>query len=130
VRNDWGAATDWETVCRRNAGRRRYNAVRGFRRALRRAQVARLLLKYGRDGLARHGLQARVARELGVSPGTICRDVQAMMEDSRRARACPACGAAALPGWAGPDPGDWLFDGEAGPNDRTGRPESEAGAGR
>jgi hypothetical protein len=129
VRNDWATATNWDTVCRRNAGRRHYNAVRGFRRAARRLQVARLLLEYGRDGLARHGLQARIARELGVSPGTISRDVRAMREDWRRARACPLCGSPVLPAWADPDPGGF-FDGEAGPDDGIGHPESGASAGR
>jgi hypothetical protein len=90
VSNDWGQTTDWETVCRRNAGRRHYNAVRQVRRDYRRVQVARLLLKYGQDNLPLHGLQARIARELGVSPATISRDVQALLAEMRGS--CPVCG--------------------------------------
>jgi hypothetical protein len=77
---DWSRLTDWETVCRRNAGRRHYNATRTVRRALRRREVARLLLKYGGlYGPASHGLQARIARQLGVNRSTICRDVWAIL---------------------------------------------------
>ena len=77
---DWSRLTDWETVCRRNAGRRRYNTTRTVRRALRRRQVARLLLKYGKQyGPLGRGLQARIARELGVNRSTICRDVWAIL---------------------------------------------------
>jgi len=50
---------------------------------MRRAQVARLLREYG---LVDHGVCARIARELGVSRATICRDRQALMRDSRGTR--------------------------------------------
>jgi hypothetical protein len=99
VRNNWSAPTDPETVARRAAGRRHFNAVRRFQRAYRRMQVARLLLKYGQDGLRAHGLRARIARELGVSRGTITRDVQALIERSRLR--CPLCSSEVLP--ASPD---------------------------
>jgi hypothetical protein len=104
VSNDWAAPTDRETVCRRAAGRRHYNAVRSFRRLERRLRVARLLLKYPRwDGLRRvRGVQARIARELGVSPGTICRDVRFLHDAWRRAHLCPACATLVLPSWADP----------------------------
>jgi hypothetical protein len=102
VRNDWGNPTDWETVCRRNAGRRHYNGVRGLQRALRRREVARLLLEYGRlAGWLTHGLQARIARELGVSQGTVSRDVRFLMEQGRRACACPLCGSRVAPAGGG-----------------------------
>jgi hypothetical protein len=91
VSNDWAAPTDRETVCRRAAGRRHYNAVRSSRRLERRLKVARLLLKYSRQaGLgSSRGIYARVARELGVHRGTISRDVRSIQEDWRRARLCP-----------------------------------------
>jgi hypothetical protein len=102
VRNDWGDSTDWETVCRRNAGRRHYNAVRSLRRALRRREVARLLLEYSqRSGGLAHGLQARIARELGVSQGTVSRDVRFLLEQGRRACACPLCGSRVAPAGGG-----------------------------
>lgn len=91
---DWTAATDWETVCRRNAGRRRYNSVRAFRRDYRRHQVAGLLVKFGE---MKHGNQARIARKLGVSQGTISRDVQALTEEWHRNRVCPLCGSEVMP---------------------------------
>jgi hypothetical protein len=122
VRNvDWGAPTDRETACRRNAGRRHYNAVRSFLRLERRAKVARLLLKYPRwDGLRRvRGVQARIARELGVSPGTVSRDVRFVQEQWRRALCCPTCGSLVLPSEAGPD-SDGLSEGQAAPNDEAG----------
>jgi hypothetical protein len=96
---DWGAATGWGTVCRRNAGRRHYNAVRSFRRAWRRAQVARLLLEHAQAGAPPHGLQARIARSLGVSEGTVSRDVRALLEEARSG--CPVCGARILPAGVG-----------------------------
>jgi hypothetical protein len=73
---EWSRPTSWDVVCRRNAGRRHYNAIRTVRRALRRRQVARLLLKYP---FPARGLQARIARELGVHRSTICRDVWAIL---------------------------------------------------
>ena len=91
--NDWAAPTDLETVRRRSGGRRSYNARRAFLRDHRRVQVARRLRGYG-PGAAPfgRGLQARIARELDVAPSTICRDVRALVEAWRAARACPTCG--------------------------------------
>jgi hypothetical protein len=111
VGNDWAAPTDWETVCRRAAGRRHYNAVRGFRRLERPLTVARLLREYAGAG---RGLQARIARELGVSPGTICRDVRFVHNEWRRAHLCPVCGTLALPAWAELGAAGDLFDGADG----------------
>jgi hypothetical protein len=48
VSNNWGGPTDWDTVCRRNAGRRHYNAVRQFLRLRRRRQLAALLNQHHR----------------------------------------------------------------------------------
>jgi methylphosphotriester-DNA--protein-cysteine methyltransferase len=70
----WSAPTSWDVVCRRSAGRRRYNAARKVLRDYRRVQI---LMRVA--GTARpRGLQAHFARELGVSPGTISRDFQAL----------------------------------------------------
>jgi predicted DNA-binding transcriptional regulator YafY len=85
----WSEPTSWEEICRRAAGRRHYNSIRQFRAAYRRMQVARLLNVKG--GLTERGHQARVARELGVSRSTICRDVRELLRMSRR---CSYCGGA------------------------------------
>jgi hypothetical protein len=86
VSNDWSAPTDWETVCRRNAGRRHYNNFRRLRRTWRRMRVAELLCKYG---LLTHGARARIARELGVHKSVVTRDVQALLHTHAP---CPCCG--------------------------------------
>jgi hypothetical protein len=72
---NWGAPTDWEAVCRRAAGRRRYNAGRRRRKQQRRTEII-----IRRTGLDRWewGLQAALAEALGVSRATICRDFQAI----------------------------------------------------
>lgn len=71
----WSKRTSWDAVCRRASGRRRYNSVRQLRALLRQIEVARLLRTYH---WAR-GARARIARELGVTPGTITRDVQSLL---------------------------------------------------
>jgi hypothetical protein len=83
--NEWTSPASWDVVCRRSAGRRRYHAVRRLRRDLRRERVAELLLRYG---LGR-GVQARIARELGVHRSVITKDVQALLDTYA---ACPCCG--------------------------------------
>lgn len=71
-RADWQRHTTWETVCKRNSGRRHYNSVRQFRAELRRRQV----LEYLRAGMPQHA----IAAALGVSEVTISRDVAALLE--------------------------------------------------
>jgi hypothetical protein len=75
----------WEAVCRRAGGRRRYNAGRRFLRNLRRAQIVSRLAGtswlYARPP---HGLQAALARVLGVSPATISRDLRALRDPAYR----------------------------------------------
>ena len=61
-----------EQVFKRAGGRRRYNLKRQEAARVRRAEVQRLLDLYGRE---RRGVQARIARELGVARATVCRDV-------------------------------------------------------
>ena len=62
-----------EQVFKRAGGRRRYNLQRQEAAEARRGEVRRLLDLYGRH---RRGVQARIARELGVSRATISRDVE------------------------------------------------------
>ncbi len=82
----WRAMTAWGEVCRRASGRRAYNALRRDRAMLRRRKVVLLLRHYGRG----HGVQARIARELGVSEATISRDIATVWA---LVQACPCCGA-------------------------------------
>jgi DNA-binding NarL/FixJ family response regulator len=71
-RADWQRHTTWETVCKRNSGRRHYNSVRQFRAELRRRQI----LAYLRAGMR----QRAIAAALNVSEATISRDVAALLE--------------------------------------------------
>jgi hypothetical protein len=70
----------WDQVCKRAAGRARYNAWRQRRAAERRWLVWRLLDAYGGG----HGTQARIARTLGVSKATITSDLARLHADRRR----------------------------------------------
>jgi hypothetical protein len=82
----WGAPTSWDVVCRRAAGRRRYNAGRRFLRNLRRAQIVCRLAGTGVPASVGgfRGIQARLAQELGVSPATISRDLRALRNPAYR----------------------------------------------
>jgi hypothetical protein len=84
IRN-WSVPTDWQTVCARAGGRRRYNAVRSLLKTLRRQQVLELLEAWGFG----YGVQARIAATLNVHPSVVSRDIQAL---SPLVEACPACG--------------------------------------
>jgi hypothetical protein len=67
----WSQRTTWDTVCKRVAGRAKYNAVRRFKAELRRGEVLQLLHAWG----WRHGVQVRIAEALRVSESTISRDL-------------------------------------------------------
>ncbi len=82
----WNTPTDRETVCKRAAGRRRYNARRGMQKLVRRMQILNLLSE---RSLFDHGLRTRLARELGLSVSTISRDLKALFYTHA---ICPACG--------------------------------------
>jgi hypothetical protein len=68
----WAATTSSIEAFRRAGGRRAYNALRRDLAAFRRLDVARLLKQYGRQ----RGVQARIARALGVSESVVSRDCQ------------------------------------------------------
>ena len=92
----WSATSSWDEVCRRASGRRHYNAVRSFRALSRRLRLAKLMLVKGglrervKGGWTDQGVQARLARELGVSRSTVCRDVAFLREQTfRRAEQNP-----------------------------------------
>ena len=64
----------FQDICKRAGGRRRYNAQRKAAWRARHAEVERLLDLYRtQHGRYKRGLQARIARELGVSRTTIGR---------------------------------------------------------
>jgi hypothetical protein len=88
---NWTTPTDFETVCRRTAGRRHYNAWRHFLALDRQRQVATFLIKSG-NGLLTRGVQTEIARALNVHRSTICRDIKALLVAARPGRPCPLCG--------------------------------------
>jgi hypothetical protein len=65
-----------DEISRRAGGRRRHNAQRAIAAAARRQQVAALLGQFDRPFA--YGTRAVLARRLGVSRATICRDLQVL----------------------------------------------------
>lgn len=87
----WSHPTDWDTVCRRASGRRSYNAIRQIQALVRRRRLVDLLVSQ-RAMLTAHGVQAKLARTLGVHRSTICRDIAALLAEAASSRRCPCCG--------------------------------------
>jgi hypothetical protein len=85
----WSEPTSTDEAHARAAARRHYNALRREHAQQRRNQVLQLLGDYG--GLHR-GVQARIARQLGVSEATISRDLRAVLTGYDRHAFCPLCG--------------------------------------
>lgn len=83
--NNWSAFTTPEIVARRAGGRRRYNALRRDLAWIRRYKVSELMIK----GVK----QSDMARQLGVSPATISRDVWANYRLMCKGGTCLVCGA-------------------------------------
>lgn len=69
------ARLSFNQICKRAGGRRRYNRQREIAKDARRKEVERLLAVYGHKTA---GVQARIARELGVSEATVSRDAQSI----------------------------------------------------
>jgi hypothetical protein len=99
VSNNWSFPTSNSEAYRRAGGRRHYNHWRQTLALIRRTKVSRLLRRYP---LFQRGTVTGIARELGVHPSTICRDIKALL---KLGRPCPQCGAFPV---VGPDPD--LFD--------------------
>jgi len=79
---DWGAPVSDQEAARRAGGRRHYNSWRAHCRLVR---WGRLLKLWGRPGIGwwhEHGFQTRMARALGVSRSTVCRDLAALLAAS------------------------------------------------
>jgi hypothetical protein len=68
TRQEWSQHTDWQAVCARAAGRRRYNEWQRQFMNERRELVWTLLIA---GGLDRWGLPSDIARELGCHRSTI-----------------------------------------------------------
>ena len=90
-RGDWSAPASDDEAAVRAGGRRRYNRERQLFAELRRSQLIGLIIQ-GRHGFFDHGLRTRLAARLGVHRTTIGRDIEAILEESRPTRTCPACG--------------------------------------
>jgi hypothetical protein len=73
------AGMSWDQVCRRAAGRKRFNAWRQRRAVERRFLVMKLLEELGGS----HGVQARIAKILGVARSTITADLQRIHAEAR-----------------------------------------------
>lgn len=88
---NWSAQTDFDAVCKRAAGRRRYNAERRAEARERYKLVVNTIMPP--EGRKR-GTQAQLARALGVHRSTICRDVarwrRFLLEVMRRYRSLMA----------------------------------------
>jgi hypothetical protein len=69
----------------RAAGRRAYNSTRQFKAMMRTGEVVRLLSERGWS----RGVQAEIARELGVHRSTVTRDIQRAL--FAHSRPCPTC---------------------------------------
>ena len=80
----WAAPVSDQECARRAGGRRGYNARRGLVQTFRRQKVARLFAQGKRPG--------EIARELGVHPCTISRDLAALFAMARQGKRCPLCG--------------------------------------
>jgi hypothetical protein len=78
----WQNTTSWAEVCARAGGRKRYNAARKHRKQARRAEIICRTDWRHRDAW---GLQAALAKALGVSKATICRDFKAIRNADRGA---------------------------------------------
>jgi hypothetical protein len=76
MRNSWSLPTSPDIAARRAGGRRHYNRWRQTLALVRRTEVCRLLDRFP---LFERGTVTGIARELGVSPSTICRDIKTLL---------------------------------------------------
>jgi hypothetical protein len=77
---EWSRRTSWDEVCRRVAGRRKYNQWQRAMAAARQDEVFTLLLAYGWHTW---GTLTKIAQELQVHRSTITRDRQRIMRAMR-----------------------------------------------
>jgi hypothetical protein len=79
----WNATTSLNEVCRRAAGRRRYNAKRKRAKQDRRTDIILRLVNFGWS--RPWGIQAALSQALGVSEATISRDFEAIRNANKGA---------------------------------------------
>jgi hypothetical protein len=72
---EWRQPVDDQAASKRAGGRRHYNRVRQLRAHLRLGRIVRLLVKLKATG-TEWGVRSEIARRLGVSRATVCRDMQ------------------------------------------------------
>jgi hypothetical protein len=97
ARGSWVAPTDAAEVWARAGGRRRYNRLRQDVATFRRIEILRMARGNENGWLLARGFQAEAAREFGMSPSTICRDVKAILEWFYERDTCLHCGVRRLP---------------------------------
>lgn len=96
----WSAPTDWDTVCRRAAGRLAYNRRRQWQRLWRRVDLVKAMAKCRAPlGFLTRGFQTELAVALGVHRSTVCRDIKALLAEVNAGRPCPLCGCQVLHRW-------------------------------
>jgi hypothetical protein len=78
TRKSTSAPAAFDELCRRAGGRRRYNFLRKQAKFARRAEIFSRLANLPRVSLSTRGLQPALAKALGVSRRTICRDIWAI----------------------------------------------------
>ena len=88
--NIWSKPTSSDQANCRAGGRRHYNSWRQTCAAVRRVKVSRLLRRFSAEyarlgiaGINQWGIQARIARKLGVSQATISRDIALLEQEWR-----------------------------------------------
>jgi hypothetical protein len=88
----WSSPTSDAAAARRAGGRARYNATRRLQATLRRRELIERWEDLARSGrsLYDHGERARAAREFGVHPATITRDMKAL-QNEWAIHCCPTC---------------------------------------
>ena len=82
---DWSAKVSSDVAAKRAGGRRRYNSARHSQRIRRRLIVSEMLFDRTVEGVTKRGrlfpwgIQKEIANRLGVSEGTVSRDIKTMM---------------------------------------------------
>lgn len=78
--SEWRCRTDWNAVCRRASGRRRYNAMRRERAETRREAMAEAIDALGPAAwFFRRGLAVILGAAFGVHRTTAWRDIQRIL---------------------------------------------------
>lgn len=72
---------DFQSICKRAGGRRKYNATRQLIAQQRRLEIIRLMNLWGWSNTSKTGVQAKIARHLEVSESTISRDIWKIFSD-------------------------------------------------